>query len=57
MTASALDLAQASLPPAGWFDNLHMLCVYMVGASDKRKEPQAKSKAEAVVSEKGRSRF
>ena len=48
-TASDLDLAQASLAP--WFFwQLHVLCVLVLKASDERTEPEAESKAEAVVS-------
>ena len=36
--------------PRACFDNLCVLCVYAIGVSDKRTEPEAEFKAEAVVS-------
>ena len=48
-----LRMAQASLAPRPCFDNiLGMLCVRALRASDKRTEPEAESKAEAVVSKR-----
>ena len=49
VTASALDSAQASLAPPVDLTILRVLCVYALRASDERTEPQAESKAEALV--------
>ena len=38
--------------PCGCFDNLRVLCVYTLRASDERMEPEAEPKAEAVVSKR-----
>ena len=51
-SASVLDSTQASLDPPSCFDNLQMLYVYALSVSDERTEPEAESKAKAVVSKR-----